>query len=118
MEINPLTHFHAIVFNVLSETNATSFIFLQFTILQASRIKGYSQTFQKDRALVFKTNYRLMQVKSIEGEHSAILLTVIKLPFLIKICVLSFLNGRFTHVLLYVCLLETIKIIHFDTVLG
>ena len=30
-----------------------------------------------------------MQVKSIEGEHSAILLTFIKLPFVIKILVLS-----------------------------
>ena len=36
-----------------------------------------------------KTNYRLMQVKSI-AEHSAILLTLIKLPFVIKIFVLSF----------------------------
>ena len=41
-----------------------------------------------------KTNYRLMQVKSIaecSKEHSAILLTFIKLPFVIKIFVLSFL---------------------------
>ena len=38
-----------------------------------------------------KTNYRLMQVKFIaEWEHSAILLTFIKLPFVIKIFVLSF----------------------------
>ena len=39
--------------------------------------------------MVFKTNYRLMQVKSIAEEHSAILLTFIKQPFLIKIVVLS-----------------------------
>ena len=36
---------------------------------------------------VFKTNYRLMQVKSIaecpKGEHSAILLTIFKLPLVI-----------------------------------
>ena len=32
---------------------------------------------QKDQNLVFKTNYCLMQLKSIEGEHSAILLTFI-----------------------------------------
>ena len=31
-----------------------------------------------------------------------ILLTFIKLPFVIKICVLSFLSGRFTQALLYV----------------
>ena len=42
-----------------------------------------------------------MQVKSIaEGEHSAILSTFIKLPFVIKICVLSIfawsLNTGFT----------------------
>ena len=36
----------------------------------------------------FKTNYCLMQVKSI-AECSAILLTFIKLPFVIKIFVLS-----------------------------
>ena len=38
-----------------------------------------------------KTNYGLMQVKSIaEWEHSAILSTFIKLPFVIKIFVLPF----------------------------
>ena len=36
---------------------------------------------QKDQKIVFKTNYCLMQVKSIAEEHSAILLTFIKLPF-------------------------------------
>ena len=42
---------------------------------------------------VFKTNYGLMQVKSIaEWEHSAILFTFIKLLFVIKIFVLSFLE--------------------------
>ena len=51
--------------------------------------KGHSQ---KDQKLVFKTNYCLMQGKSIADcslEHSAILSTFIKLPFAIKICVLS-----------------------------
>ena len=49
-----------------------------------------------------KTNYRLMQVKSIaEWEHSAIFLTFIKLPFVIKIFVLSFLSGCSNNVLLY-----------------
>ena len=45
----------------------------------------------KDQKLVLKTNYRLMQVK-INAEcskHSAILSTLIKLPFVIKIFVLS-----------------------------
>ena len=41
-------------------------------------------TLKKDGKLVFKTNYHLMQVKSI-----AILSTFIKLPFIIKIFVLS-----------------------------
>ena len=43
-----------------------------------------------------------MPVKSIaEEEHSAILLTFIKLPFVIMVFVLSFLSGRFTQVLMY-----------------
>ena len=37
----------------------------------------------------------------LQGEHSAILSTFIKLPFVIKIFVLSILSGRFTQVLLY-----------------
>ena len=54
--------------------------------------------------IVFKTNCRLMQVKvlqMLQGEHSAILLTFIKLRFVMKIFVLSFLGDRFTQVLLY-----------------
>ena len=73
---------------------------------------------QKDQKLFFMTNYRLMQVKSnaecskgsilphyaprgafcrimLQGEHSAILLTFIKLPFIIKRCVLSILEWPF-----------------------
>ena len=43
-----------------------------------------------------KTNYRLMQVKSIEKrEHSAILSTFNKLPFVIKIFVLSIFECPF-----------------------
>ena len=38
----------------------------------------------EDKKLVFKTDYRLLQVKVLQkGEHSAILLTFIKLPFVI-----------------------------------
>ena len=44
---------------------------------------------KKDQKLVFKNDYRLMQVKSITGEHSAIFSTFIKLPFVINIFVLS-----------------------------
>ena len=41
-----------------------------------------------------------MKVKSIEEEHSAILSTFIKLPFVIKTFVLSIFSDRFTQVLL------------------
>ena len=53
----------------------------------------------EDQQLVFKTDYRLMQVKSVREhsatlltfilEHSATLLTLIKLPFVFKSFVLS-----------------------------
>ena len=45
-----------------------------------------------DRKLVFKTNYSFMQVRR---EHSAIILTFIKLPFVIKIFVLCIFEWRF-----------------------
>ena len=46
-----------------------------------------------------KTNYRLMQVKSIaECSHSAILSAFIKLPIATKIFVVVFLSGRFTQI--------------------
>ena len=51
-------------------------------------LSGHSKRRPK---LVFKTDYHLMQVK---GEHSAILLTFIKLPFVIKIFVLSIFEWR------------------------
>ena len=57
---------------------------------------------KKDLKLVFKTNYRLMHAKSItEWEHSAILSTCIKLPFVFKTLFCLFLSGRFIQVLLY-----------------
>ena len=49
----------------------------------------------KDQKLVFKTNYRLMQVKSIAVEHSAILSTFIKLPIVMKIFLLSIFEWPF-----------------------
>ena len=48
--------------------------------------------------MIFKTNYRLMQVKSIaecSTEHSSILSTFIKLPFVIKIFILSIFEWPF-----------------------
>ena len=59
-------------------------------------LKGPLKRRQK---LFFKTDYRLMVVKSIaecsNGEHSALLLTFIKLPFAIKTFVLSIFEWRF-----------------------
>ena len=54
----------------------------------------------KDRKLVFKTNYSLMQVKSIPecsmgSIETAILSTFINLPFAIKIFVLSIFEWPF-----------------------
>ena len=39
--------------------------------------------------------------RMLQGEHIAIYSTFVKQPFIIKIFVLSILNGRFTQVLLY-----------------
>ena len=39
--------------------------------------------------------------RMLQEEHSAIILTFIKLPFVIKIFILSFLNGCLRHALLY-----------------
>ena len=50
----------------------------------------------KDQTLAFKTDYRLMQIKVLQNvprEHSAILTTFIKLPFVFNIFVLSILSG-------------------------
>ena len=62
---------------------------LHFTVRPI--LSGHS--IKEDQKLVFNTNYRLMQVKSIaecsEGEHSAILSASIKLPFEIKTFVFS-----------------------------
>ena len=45
-------------------------------------------------------NARQQYCRMLLGEHSAILSTVIKLQFVIKIFVLSIFSGRFTQVLL------------------
>ena len=44
--------------------------------------------------------------RMLQGEHSAILLTFIKLPYVIKIFVLSILSGRLRQVLLYISIKE------------
>ena len=52
-------------------------------------LSGHSNKYQK---LAFKTDYRLMQVKVFQNaprEHSTILSTFIKLPFVVKTFVLS-----------------------------
>ena len=59
-------------------------------------LSGHSKGEQR---LVFKTDYCLMQVKSIaecSKGHSAILLTFIKLPFVIKTFVLSVFEWSLT----------------------
>ena len=52
--------------------------------------------------MVFKTNSGQKYCIMLQGKHSEILLTFIKLPFVIKTFVLSILRGRFTQLLLYV----------------
>ena len=54
-------------------------------------------TFQDQLSLDAGQKYCRM----LKGEHSAILLTFIKLPFVIKIFVLSILSGSLRQVLLY-----------------
>ena len=44
--------------------------------------------------------------RKFQGDHSAMLLTFIKLPFVIKIFVLSILSGCSTQVLLYISMLS------------
>ena len=58
----------------------------------------------KDRKIVFQGQLSLYagqkHCRMLQGEHSAILLTFIKLPFVIKIFVLSINEWPFTQVLL------------------
>ena len=73
---------------------------LQLSHCCPSTVKPVLSSHSKRSKMVFKTDYRLMQVKHI-AEYSAILSTFIKLPLVIKIFVLSFFSGRLRHVLLY-----------------
>ena len=52
-------------------------------------VKMYSKTclkwpLKKRPKVVFKTDHRFIRLKVLQNEHSAILLTFIKLPFVIK----------------------------------
>ena len=73
----------------LSSDNSSAYTLWKHTVKHVAN--GHSQIVHK---LVFKTNFRLIQVKSIEEcskwEHSAKLSTFIKLPFVIKIFVVSY----------------------------
>ena len=73
------------------------------TEINKSKYESKTSTLKYPK-IVFKTNYRIMQVKSIAEcfKHSAILLTLIKLPIVTKIFVLSILSDRFKQVLLYI----------------
>ena len=65
----------------------------------------YSKTYvkqplSKNGKMFFKTNYRFNNAgqklcRMLQGEHSAILLTCIRLPFVIKIFVLSIFEWLF-----------------------
>ena len=60
---------------------------------------------QKDHNLVFHTNYRLMQIKSIAEWSKGSILQYFRLSFSYTLSLRSlfclFLSGRFTQVLLY-----------------
>ena len=72
---------------------------LQKNLCKMATLKKIENWFSKRKNDFKKTNYRLMQVKRIakcsKGDHSAILLTFIKLPFVINIFVLSILEWLF-----------------------
>ena len=68
------------------------FIFLQWQWLNSSGATHSKTCLKqplKDQKLVFKTDYRLMQVKVLQNEHSGILLACIKLTSVFKAFVLS-----------------------------
>ena len=72
----------------MNEKDSNANIFKLHCTVQPA-LRGHSKKYQK---LVFKTNYHFIQDKSnamLPREHSAKLWTFIKLPFFIKIFVLS-----------------------------
>ena len=79
---------------VISEGGPTVTTCLSKTCLYLSKT-CLKRSLKKKTKMVFRTDYRLMQVKSIaecSGEHSAILSTFIKLNFVIRIAVSSILE--------------------------
>ena len=87
--------------------------------INAYQVMTYSKTCvnshsQKDRKLVFKTNYHLIKVKSIaecSKGHSATFLTFIKLPFVTKIYVLSIFEWPFYAGFTVTCLICTFVVV-------
>ena len=49
----------------------------------------FNRPLKKNTKMGFKTDYRLLSLKSGQREHSAILSTLIKLPFVLKTFVLT-----------------------------
>ena len=77
---------------------SAEWVHVQYRVITVNpSTNGHSK---KDKKMLFNTNCRLMQDKSI-AEYSAILSTPIELPFIIKIFVLStfewLLNTGFTE---------------------
>ena len=70
---------------------------LQQNLCKSAPLKKTKNDFQGQLSLNAGQKY----CRKLQVEHSAILSTFIKLPFVIKISVLSLLSGRFTQVLLY-----------------
>ena len=67
------------------------------------------QPLKKEDQLLLNAGQKFCRM--LQGEHSAILLTFIKLLFVIKIFVLSFLSGCLRHVLLYWLPIGTTKVL-------
>ena len=70
-----------------SRASLFAFIFVQKNLIK------YSENTQKDQNLVFKTDYHLnagqKYYRTLQGEHSAILSSFTKIPFIIKTGLLS-----------------------------
>ena len=99
---NKMFHFELSIFR----TKRNCFVQLYFTKNEYS--KTYVKRPSSNRPKIgfqdqLSLNAGQKYCRMLQGEHSAILLTFIKLPFIIKIFVLSIFSGRFTQVLL--CLL-------------
>ena len=79
------------------ESNQTKRTLFSKTCVKRPLLKRPNICFQDQLSLNAGQKYCRM----LQGEHSAILLTFIKLSFVIKIFILLILSGHFTQVLLY-----------------